>query len=76
MEQQEKLPLNITFEIVQHPAPNDHWYDVTPILSWEEAGFLQQMDTSLCLKDEIDENKEAVCLLIGERFHIQEVLVQ
>jgi hypothetical protein len=73
MESQDKLPLNIMFEIVQHPAPNDRWYDVTPIISWEETGFLQRMDTSLCLKDEISENKEAVCLLIGEHFTIQEV---
>jgi hypothetical protein len=69
---QGKLPLNITFVIMQLRAPNQHWYDVIPILSWRDE-FSQRMDTMMCLADEIDQIKEGVCFLIGERFDIQEV---
>jgi hypothetical protein len=63
---QDKLPINITFEIVQQPEPNHHWYEVTAVLSWEEFRW----------QDEVDKIKEAICFLIGRRFNIQEVKEQ
>lgn len=72
MEPQGKVPLNITFVIMQHQAPNQHWYDVIPFLSWKD-GFSKRMDIMMCLADEIDQIKEGVRFLIGERFNIQEV---
>ena len=76
IESQEKLPLNITFEIVQDFAPNDHWYTVTPVLSWEQEEFLQRMDSGRCLHDEISTFKEGICFLMGKRFDIREVKEQ
>ncbi len=70
----EKRPINITFEIVQLPEPNSHWYEVVAILSWKE--YSQRMDTTLCLQGEADEIKEAICFLIGEHFDIREVKEQ
>ena len=72
MDSQDKPPINITFEIVPHPEPNLGWYDVTAVLSWKEE-FEQRMDTELCWQDGMDQTKEAICFLIGERFAIQEV---
>jgi hypothetical protein len=70
--QQDKLPLNITFVVMQHREPNEHWYDIIPFLSWEEE-FSQRMDTMMCGEDQIDKTKEGVCFLLGERFGIREV---
>jgi hypothetical protein len=72
MNPQDKLPINITFEIVQLQPPNDHWYEVTAVLSWEEE-FLKRMDTALCWQDEVNTIKEAICFLVGEHFNVQEV---
>jgi hypothetical protein len=72
MVQKDRLPINITFVVMQHKAPNQHWYDVIPVLSWKDE-FSQRMETMMCLADEIDQTKEGVCFLIGERFDIQEV---
>jgi hypothetical protein len=76
MEPEGKLPITITFEIMQHLEPNDHWYTVTAVLSWEEAGFEQRMDPALCLQDELSKTKEAICFIVGEHFNIQDVKEQ
>lgn len=72
----EKLPINITFEIVQHQPPNDHWYDVTAVLSWPDAvpePFYQRMDTALVTQNELDGIKATICILVRQIFDIQEV---
>jgi hypothetical protein len=72
-EPREKLPINITFEIVQLPEPNSHWYEVTAVLTWEEAGYTQRMDTALCTQLELSSIKEATCFLVGHHFDIRGV---
>jgi hypothetical protein len=37
MTTKKKLPIILTLEIVQEPAPNDRWYEVTGVLSWENV---------------------------------------
>ena len=70
--QQNKLPLNITFVVMQQREPNEHWYDIIPFLSWEEE-FSQRMPTMMCGEDQIDKTKENVRFLMGERFDIRDV---
>jgi hypothetical protein len=73
MAEKEKLPITVTFEIIQHPEPNERWFDVTAVLSNEGAGFSQRMDTCLVLQNELGEIKEALCFRIGQTFTIQEM---
>lgn len=68
---QDKLPLAITFVIMQHQEPNQRWYDIIPFLSGER--FSQRMHTMMCWEDEIDRVKENVCYLMGKRFDIRKV---
>src|SRR4051812_2916772 len=73
MAEKENLPITVTFEIFLHPAPNERWFDVTPLLTNEEAGYSQGMNTCLVTQNELGEIKEATCLLIGRTFDIREV---
>lgn len=71
-----KLPINVTFEIVQEQEPNACWFEVTAVLSWEAAAYSPRMDTCLVTQDELSEIKEAICFIIGETFDIQNVTEQ
>lgn len=71
-----KLPINITLEIVQHLPPNDRWYDVTAVLSWHDAvpePFVQRTPTGMVTENELADYKEALLFIWGETFDIQEV---
>ena len=67
----EKLPIILTFEIVQLPEPNSHWREVTALLTWED--YIQRMDTALCTQSELNSLREAIQFLVGEHFDILEV---
>lgn len=64
------LEIKITFEVVQLSAPNDHWYEVTPVLSSPDGIWQQRGDTALCLKDEIEQTKEGYTFLVSRRFKV------
>jgi hypothetical protein len=74
--EKEKLPINLTLEIVQHREPNDRWFTITAILSWQDAipePFVQRTPAGMVTEDELDDYKETLLFIWGETFDIQEV---
>jgi hypothetical protein len=68
----EQLPIILTLQIIQRPEPNDHWYEITGVLSWKEV-YHQRMETGLCSEREVESAKEALQFIVSEHFDIREV---